>query len=70
MCQVIGCDGAYRQGNWLLTDTEQAQLEKEQAEAQLRQAAQNLMAAGMDVNQVAEMLGLSSAQVQAFCQSD
>ncbi|WP_293342455.1 Uma2 family endonuclease [Microcoleus sp. CAWBG58] len=68
------CD---RQGNWLLTDTEQervekeqAQLEKEQAQAQLRQAAQNLMAAGMDVDRVAEILGLSSAQVQAFCQSD
>ena len=82
------CD---RQGNWLLTDTEQAQLEKEQervekeqaqlekeqerlekeqAQSQLRQAAKNLMAAGMEVNRVAEMLGLSSAQVQAFCQID
>jgi Uma2 family endonuclease len=67
------CD---RQGNWLLTDTEQERLEKEQerlekeqAQAQLRQAAQNLVAAGMQVSQVAEILGLSEAQVQAFFQS-
>ena len=68
------CD---RQGNWLLTDTEQerlekeqAQLEKEQAQAQLRQAAQNLLAAGMEVSQIAQILSLSEAQVQAFCQSN
>ncbi|MFB2979789.1 Uma2 family endonuclease [Microseira sp. BLCC-F43] len=81
------CD---RQGNWLLTDTEQERLEKEQerlekeqerlekererlekekAQGQLRQAARNLLAAGMQVSQVAEILGLSEAQVQAFCQS-
>jgi Uma2 family endonuclease len=71
------CDS---EGNWLLTDTEQAQLEKEQAQlekeqaqlekeqtqAQLRQAAQNLLATGMEVSQVAQILGLSLAQVQAF----
>ena len=57
------------QGNWLLTDTEQAQLEKEQAQAQLRQAAQNLLAAGMEVSQIAQILGLSASQVQAFFQS-
>jgi len=83
------CD---RQGNWLLTDTEQeerereqaqrqnaqaqlekeqaqlekeqAQLEKEQAQAQLRQATQNLLATGMAIAQVAEIMGLSTTQVQ------
>ena len=62
------CD---REGNWLLTDTEQerlekeqAQLEKEQAQDQLRQAAQNLLATGMEASQVAQILGLSTAQVQ------
>jgi Uma2 family endonuclease len=62
------CD---RQGNWLLTDTEQeerqnaqAQLEKEQAQAQLRQATRNLLATGMAASQVAEIMGLSETQVQ------
>lgn len=50
------CD---REGCWLLTDTEQAQ-------AQLLQAARNLLAAGMEIGQVAEMLGLSETQVQAL----
>ncbi|MEB3180853.1 MAG: hypothetical protein VKL59_17755 [Nostocaceae cyanobacterium] len=54
------------QGNWLLTDTEQERLEKEQAQAQLRQAAQNLLATEIEVSQVAEILGLSQQQVQAF----
>lgn len=44
--------------NWFLTDTEQA-------EAQLLQAARNLLATGMEIAQVAEILGLSEAQVQA-----
>ncbi len=48
------CDG---QGNCFLTDTEQAQ-------AQLRQAARNLMATGMPVSQVAQILGLSEQEVQ------
>jgi Uma2 family endonuclease len=62
------CD---REGNWLLTDTEQERLEKEQerlekeqAQSQLRQAAQNLLETGMDVSQVAQILGLPEAQVQ------
>jgi Uma2 family endonuclease len=69
------CDG---EGNWLLTDTEQerwekqqAQLEKqqerwekEQAQAQLRQAARNLLATGMEMSQVAQILGLSEEQVR------
>jgi Uma2 family endonuclease len=64
------CD---REGNWLRTDTEQERLEKdrerrekEQAQAQLRQAARNLLAAGMTVDRVAQVLGLSEAQVQGF----
>jgi predicted transposase YdaD len=44
-------------GNWFLTDTEQAQ-------AQLLQAARNLLATGMEIAQVATILGLSEAQVQ------
>jgi Uma2 family endonuclease len=78
------CDG---QGEWLLTDTEQAQQQveqerqmnqqaqqqveqerraKEQAEAQLLQAARNLLAAGIEAEQVAQMLGLSLAQVSSI----
>lgn len=48
------CD---RSGNWMLTDTEQAQ-------AQLMQAAQNLLATGMELAQVVELLGLTEEQVQ------
>jgi Uma2 family endonuclease len=57
------CD---REGNWFLTDTEQERLEKEQAQAQLRQAARNLLAAGMTMSQIARMLGLSEAQVRDY----
>lgn len=53
-------------GNWLLTDTEQERLEKEQAQAQVLQAAQNLLATGMTVAQVAELLGLSTEQVNGL----
>lgn len=62
------CD---RSGNWLLTDTEQAQQEraqaqqeKDQAQAQLLRAAQNLLATGMAMDQVAVLLGLSADQMQ------
>jgi hypothetical protein len=48
-----------RAGNWFLTDTEQAQ-------AQLLQAARNLLATGMEIAQVTTILGLSEAQVQAL----
>ncbi len=61
------CD---REGHWFLTDTEQAELEREQAElakakaeAQLYQAAQNLLATGMEMSQVAVILGLSEGQI-------
>ncbi|NER25540.1 MAG: Uma2 family endonuclease [Symploca sp. SIO1C2] len=54
------CD---RAGNWLLTDTEQVQ-------TQLLQAAQNLLATGMDIEQVVQLLGLSEGQVKALQLSD
>jgi Uma2 family endonuclease len=64
------CDDA---GNWFLTDTEQSEQQaqqervaREQAEAQLLQAARNLLATGMEIAQVATILGLSEAQVQAL----
>ncbi|MBD2463047.1 Uma2 family endonuclease [Oscillatoria sp. FACHB-1407] len=57
-------------GNWQLTDTEQERLEKEQerlekeqAQAQVLQAARNLLATGMTMAQVAELLGLSAEQM-------
>ena len=50
------CD---RDGNWLLTDTEQAQ-------AQLLQAARNLLATGMELEQVSQILNLSESQTQAL----
>jgi len=55
------CDS---EGNWLLTDTEQAQQQLEQAQTQLLQAAQNLLATGMELEQVTQMLNLSVAQVE------
>jgi Uma2 family endonuclease len=51
------------QGNWCLTDTEQERQAKEQAQAQLLQAAQNLLSTGMDSAQVATLLGLSDQQI-------
>ncbi len=54
------CD---RDGNWLLTDTEQAQ-------AQLLQAAHNLLATGMELEQVSQLLNLSEAQFQVLCSLD
>ena len=50
------CD---RDGNWLLTDTEQAQ-------AQLLQAARNLLATGMELEQMSQILNLSESQTQAL----
>ena len=43
-------------GTWLLTDTEQAQM-------QVLQGARNLLATGMAVDQVAQLLGLSAEQI-------
>ncbi len=57
------CDSA---GNWLLTDTEQAEKSKEETQAQLLQAARNLLATGMDIEQVTQLLGLSEGQVKAL----
>jgi hypothetical protein len=74
-----------REGQWLLTDTEQERQAKEQeqqakeqeqqakeqerqakeqAQAQLLQAARNLLANGMSLEQVTEMLGLTPEQQQ------
>jgi hypothetical protein len=39
---------------------------REQAEAQLLQAARNLLVTGMEIAQVATIVGLSEAQVQAL----
>ncbi|ASC73607.1 Hypothetical Protein XM38_045780 [Halomicronema hongdechloris C2206] len=50
------CDG---NGTWLLTDAEQAQ-------AQLLQAAHNLLATGMELETVAQLLNLSEQQLQVL----
>ncbi|WP_228016458.1 hypothetical protein [Leptolyngbya ectocarpi] len=62
------CD---QDGTWLLTDTEQERQEKEQArqakeqsQTQLLQAAHNLLATGMPLEQVIKLLALSEKQVQ------
>ena len=66
------CDGqrpapeGHRADNWLLTDTEQERLAKEQSQAQLLQAARNLLASGMDIEQVVQLLGLSAAQMKGL----
>ncbi|MBD1867564.1 Uma2 family endonuclease [Cyanobacteria bacterium FACHB-471] len=71
------CD---REGNWLLTDTEQEQFEKEQerlekeqeraakeqAQSQLLQTARNLLATGMELEQVIAIAGLTEEQVRAL----
>jgi Uma2 family endonuclease len=64
------CD---RNGNWCLTDTEQEQREKElarhereQAQAQVLQAARNLLATGLDMDQVIQLLGLTAAQLESL----
>lgn len=46
----------HEDGTWLLTDTEQAQV-------QLLQGARNLLATGLSIDQVAELLGLSAEQI-------
>lgn len=54
------CD---REGHWLLTDTEQV-------EAQLLQAAHNLLATGMSRSQVIEVLNLSPEQAAQLPRED
>ncbi|MCU0567977.1 MAG: Uma2 family endonuclease [Oculatellaceae cyanobacterium Prado106] len=63
-------------GNWFLTDTEterqakeQERQAKEQAEAQILQAARNLLATGMPLAQVIEILSLSADQVEVLRQA-
>ena len=53
-------------GTWLLTDTEEERQAKEQAEAQLLQTARNLLATGMDLAQVIQVMRLSDVQVAAL----
>lgn len=55
-----------RAGDWLLTDTEQERRLKEQSQAQLLQAARNLLASGMEIEQVAQVLGLSAEQMKSL----
>ncbi|NJM75368.1 MAG: Uma2 family endonuclease [Acaryochloridaceae cyanobacterium RU_4_10] len=64
---VRWCDD---QGNWLLTDTEQAETDIGKVQAQLRQAIQNLLEDGMDMDRVAQILSLSESQIQAFGQTE
>ncbi|MEM9906414.1 MAG: Uma2 family endonuclease [Cyanobacteria bacterium P01_D01_bin.44] len=59
------------EGSWLLTDTEVAEQRVEQVQSQLAQAlaqfrvtARNLVNAGMTVDQIAQMMGLSIEQTQ------
>ena len=66
-CWLRWCDA---DGHWYLTDTEQErqakeqeQQAKEQAQAQLLEAARNLLATGMTIAQVAELLSLTTEQV-------
>ena len=55
------CD---QEGNWLLLDTEQEQLAKEQAQSQVLQAAQRLLTTGMAMGEVAALLGLTDEQIE------
>ena len=55
------CD---QDGNWLLLDTEQECLAKEQAQAQLVQAAQTMVAEGMAINEVVALLSLTDEQLE------
>ncbi|HIK31857.1 MAG TPA: Uma2 family endonuclease [Oscillatoriales cyanobacterium M59_W2019_021] len=60
-CWLRWCDA---EGNWLLTDTERERSQKEQLQAQLHQAARNLLATGMEASQVARILGLPEERVR------
>jgi hypothetical protein len=51
-------------GNWLLLDTERERRAKEQAQAQLVQAARNLLARGMSTDEMVTLLGLTHEQLQ------
>lgn len=75
------CD---RQGNWFLTDTEEAEQQArneqqareraeqemqrvaEQSQAQLLQVARNLLATGMELEQVAKLMEMTEEQVQGL----
>ncbi|MEO1622419.1 MAG: Uma2 family endonuclease [Cyanobacteria bacterium J06632_3] len=53
-----------REGEWLLTEVERSQQAEEKARAQLIKAAQNLLATGMDIGEIANLLELSDEQIQ------
>jgi Uma2 family endonuclease len=55
------CD---QDGNWLLLDTEQERIAKEQVQGQLVQAAQALLAQGMAMDEMVTLLGLTDEQVK------
>ena len=57
---------AKRDGSLLLTAEEQERQRAEQAEAQVQQIAQNLMQAGMDLEQVAQVTSLAIAQLESL----
>jgi Uma2 family endonuclease len=52
------------QDNWVPTDVELERQRADQAEAQLRQVAVNLLQSGMSVEQIAQVTGLPDAQVR------
>ncbi|MEM6253723.1 MAG: Uma2 family endonuclease [Cyanobacteria bacterium P01_D01_bin.156] len=57
------CDSA---GNWLLTDTEIEAQRADEAEERLQQVIRNLRQAGMETKVIAEMVGLSVEEIDAF----
>jgi predicted Rossmann fold nucleotide-binding protein DprA/Smf involved in DNA uptake len=53
-------------GSLLLTAEEQERQRAEQAEAQVQKIALNLMQTGMDLEQVAQVTGLTISQVESL----
>jgi hypothetical protein len=54
------CDAS---GQWFLTDTEHERRARKEAEIQVLQTAQNLLAAGMELPQVIQLCNLTEAQI-------
>ena len=55
------CD---QEGHWLLLDTEQQRQRAEQAQGQLVQAAQTMVAGGMAIDEMVALLGLTEEQLK------
>jgi Uma2 family endonuclease len=55
------CD---QEGHWLLLDTEQQRQRAEQAQGQLIQAAQTMVAGGMAIDEMVALLGLTEEQLK------